>query len=467
MKRAFLVLFFGGGALCGAACSDKGQTVLGKVADMGGAAGAIGGGASGAQSGASASADGASAGVSGTASGGSADGGASNGANGDASTNGGRAGSGGRASMPIDLSGPPFTTKAGLFDQNAPDDLGLSVAAGTETAAIFEPTASSDHYSNAVALIAFKGSLYAQWQSSPQDEDSSNTWTAYSRSADGKTWSAPMVLAAPSTDEHASGGWWVSGDTLVGYINVYPTGLTPRGGYTELVTSTDGTHWSSAQRLRLKDGTPLNGIFEQDPHALPDGRIINAAHFQPGLTVAPVYSDDPSGTSGWVRAPFHNLSDNGSSSREIEPSSFLRTDGAIVMVFRDQNSTYEKLAAVSGDRGETWTTPVETDMPDSRAKQSAGNLPDGTAFQVNNPVTTNRRSPLVVTLSHDGKLFDKAFVLRAGGSELQAQRYAGKAKTLGYNYPKSLVHDGFLYVGYATNKEDVEITRVPLASLAD
>ncbi len=106
-------------------------------------------------------------------------------------------------------------------------------------------------------------------------------------------------------------------------------------------------------------------------------------------------------------------------------------------------------------------------MPDSRAKQSAGNLPDGTAFQVNNPVTTNRRSPLVVTLSHDGKLFDKAFVLRAGGSELQAQRYAGKAKTLGYNYPKSLVHDGFLYVGYATNKEDVEITRVPLASLAD
>jgi hypothetical protein len=49
---------------------------------------------------------------------------------------------------------------------------------------------------------------------------------------------------------------------------------------------------------------------------------------------------------------------------------------------------------------------------------------------------------------------------------LQAQRYPGTAKTLGYNYPKSTIADGYLYVGYATNKEDVECTRVPLASLA-
>ncbi len=62
-------------------------------------------------------------------------------------------------------------------------------------------------------------------------------------------------------------------------------------------------------------------------------------------------------------------------------------------------------------------------------------------------------------------MFDKAFDLRVGGSDLQAQRYTGKAKTLGYNYPKSMVYNGYLYVGYATNKEDVEYTRVPLASL--
>ena len=30
---------------------------------------------------------------------------------------------------------------------------------------------------------------------------------------------------------------------------------------------------------------------------------------------------------------------------------------------------------------------------------------------------------------------------------------------------RSMVHDGYLYVAYTTNKEDVEYTRVPLSSL--
>jgi hypothetical protein len=137
----------------------------------------------------------------------------------------------------------------------------------------------------------------------------------------------------------------------------------------------------------------------------------------------------------------------------------------MVMVFRDQNSTYRRLASISIDRGASWSMPVVSDMPDSRAKQSAGNLPDGAAFQVGNPVPTNVRIPLVVSLSRDGQVFDKAFALRRGGADLQAQRYPGTAKTLGYNYPKSMVWQGSLYVGYATNKEDVEYTRVPLASL--
>lgn len=64
------------------------------------------------------------------------------------------------------------------------------------------------------------------------------------------------------------------------------------------------------------------------------------------------------------------------------------------------------------------------------------------------------------------RVFDKAFALRLGGSDLQPLRYAGKAKTLGYDYPKSMVYEGYLYVGYSVNKEDVEYTRVPLTSLA-
>lgn len=363
-------------------------------------------------------------------------------------------------------SGPPFAIRSGLFDQTKTVDLGLGSASGTETVTIFAPTATSDHYSNGVVMVGFKGYLYAQWQSSATDEDSADTWVAYSRSQDGKKWTAPMTLA-PRWDQgtRTSGGFWTNGDTLVAYINVWPTATTPRGGYTEYATSSDGLTWTARARLPMSDGSPMNGVFEQDPHALANGRVVNAAHFQPGLQVAPIYSDDPLGISGWRRATFKPLSFTGDTTRELEPSTFVRADGAVVMTFRDQSSSYHRLASLSVDRGQTWTTPVETNMPDSRAKQSAGNLPNGSAYLVGNPVENKTRVPLAVALSKDGRTFEAAYVLRKGGSDLQAQRYSGAAKTLGYNYPKSMVYDGYLYVAYATNKEDVQYTRVPLSSL--
>ena len=33
---------------------------------------------------------------------------------------------------------------------------------------------------------------------------------------------------------------------------------------------------------------------------------------------------------------------------------------------------------------------------------------------------------------------------------------------MGYSYPKALVHDGWLYVSYSTNKEYAQYTRVPI-----
>jgi hypothetical protein len=361
---------------------------------------------------------------------------------------------------------PPFTVKTGLFDQAQPNTLGLNAAEGTETVTIFQPVDSTDHYSNGVVMAVFKDWLYCQWQSSAKDEDAQDTWVAYSRSQDGKSWSPPMTLAATLEKGFcSSGGWWVADDTLVAYINVWPSGVSPRGGYTYYSTSTDGLTWSAMQPLLMADGDTLKGIFEQDPHALPDGRIIGAAHFQPGLISSPVYTDDPSGMRGWIRAPFPHLTFAGDISREIEPSWFLRSDDTIVMVFRDQAGTFRRLASVSGDRGESWSTPVLTDMPDSRAKQSAGNLADSAAFMVGNPVNNKTRIPLAVALSRDGMEFYTAYLLRQGGDDLQAQRYTGQSKTLGYSYPKSMVWQDYLYVSYSTNKEDVQYTRVPLTSL--
>jgi hypothetical protein len=369
---------------------------------------------------------------------------------------------------------PPYAVAPGLFDQTAPD-LGLIPAPGTETYTVFAPGTTGDQFSNGVVLIGFKGRLFAQWQASARDEDSPDTHVMFAVSEDGEHWSLPRLLAPAGTGGTmvSSGGWKTDGETLVAFVNVWPTGFqTGDGGRVEYLTSLDGEVWSERAPVRGADGQPVDGVIEQDPREI-DGRVHGAFHMRPGMIATPAHTDDPLAVSGWrlgamthlqrtpppPGAPVHE----GRLSREIEPSLFRQGD-CIVMVLRDEDLSFRQLAARSCDRGLTWTTPVLTDMPDARAKQSAGNLPDGTAYLVNAPNDDRLRVPLAITTSADGSTFDRSFLLRGTG-DLQPLRHEGRYKRPGYHYPKSVVWNGFLWVGYAENKEDVQVTRVPLSAL--
>lgn len=360
----------------------------------------------------------------------------------------------------------PYTVAPGLFAADR-DDLGLEPPAGVRTFTVFRPAEATDRYSNGVVVAEFKGRLFVQWQSSAYDEDSPDTWVAYSASVDAEKWSRPAVLAAAGSGGamSTSGGWWTDGKVLVAFVNVWPAGFASgAGGHAEYRVSADGENWSAAQRVTGCERRPVEGVIEQDIHEY-GGRLHTAFHVAPGLVARPFHTDDPLGVSGWIPGTMQNLEFKPPTSRELEPSLFQRhSDGGLVMVFRDQASTYRQLAAESRDRGITWSLPVLTEMPDARAKQSAGNLPDGTAFLVNCPRGSRERLPLAVTLSRDGGVFDRSYLLR-GLADLQPLRFAGKFKRPGYHYPKSMVAGGYLYVAYATNKEDVELTRVPLVSL--
>ncbi|MCB0544714.1 MAG: exo-alpha-sialidase [Saprospiraceae bacterium] len=362
----------------------------------------------------------------------------------------------------------PFTVTV-PYNFTKPETLGLPFAEGAETFTIFFPGPDDNKYNHGVVLFPFRGMLYAQWQSSAADEDAGDTQVFYSRSPDGKTWSAPVPMTEPREQEiKTSGGWWSDGDTLVAYLCVWPHQTSgAKEGYTECIRSTDGLHWTAPEPVKDKDGRPMHGIIEQDVHALPGGRLITAFHMQPGLIATPYYTDDPGGTSGWTAGTMHNMPVEKGISRGIEPGWFYRKDSAVVMVFRDQQGSFKKLASVSHDAGATWSDPALVDAPASRAKPSAGNLPDGTAYMVNNPSGNKDRFPLVITISKDGFTFDKAYLLRSGGAGLPPMRYKGKYKRTGFSYPKSVVWGDHLYVSYATNKEDVELTRIPIESLSD
>lgn len=369
---------------------------------------------------------------------------------------------------PVEDLSPPLTLAPDVFDPDQPDTMGLSFAPGAETFTVYRPGADEHRYNHGAVVMAFKGNLYAQWQSSVRDEDAPETEIRYAVSSDkGATWSDPRILATPREETViTNGGWWVAGDQLVAYINVWPESAEPRGGHVEYVVSDEGKHWSEPERVMTDSGEPLNGIIEQDLRALPSGRILTTVHEQPGLIAKPWYTDDPSGVAGWQRGDLPNLDHKPEVTRELEPSWYRSADGGIVMTFRDQAGSFRILASRSEDGGEHWSEPVITDFPDSRAKQSAGNLPDGTAFIVNNPSGSKTRIPLTITLSDNGQRFDRAWLVRAGGDDLQPWRYEGKYKRAGYSYPKSYLDGNYLYVAYATNKEDIEITRIPADELS-
>ncbi|MCR5709299.1 MAG: exo-alpha-sialidase [Bacteroidales bacterium] len=330
--------------------------------------------------------------------------------------------------------------------------LGLQACPGAETVVVYKHSG----YVNNAVITRFKGYYYCMWQQSVRDEDSPDTRIRYARSADGKSWSSPRLLVAPTDSTFASpGGWIRRGDSLVALVNMIDAADRSRGGTAWYVSTKDGRRWSRLKPVLMADGSQVDGIFEQDPLPLAGGRIVGAVHFRPGYRVAPVYTDDPSGVRGWRRSIFPE-----GEGTPLEPSQYKCPDGTLVMLFRDQESSFVKLASLSSDRGESWGAPGRTGIPDSRSKQCAGTLPDGRSFIVGNPTGSRSRRVLAIAFSGDGRVFDEVRLL-SGIRDLPQRRHEGRYKTPGYNYPKAFVSEDAIWIALSRNKEDVVVIRVP------
>ena len=65
-----------------------------------------------------------------------------------------------------------------------------------------------------------------------------------------------------------------------------------------------------------------------------------------------------------------------------------------------------------------WSAIAQTNIPDVVSNHNAGRLPDGRTFLLHNPVvqSKDRRDPLVVSLSSDGYVFNRSFVVASCAS---------------------------------------------------
>ena len=352
----------------------------------------------------------------------------------------------------------PFRTTTGLFDSSNLRTLGLESVKGTNTL-LYQATDDGYKFCHHPNLILFSDRLYCMWSNGIVDEDAPGQRVLYSHSADGISWTKPALL---TDDRHGKGicvaaGFHVSTDRLVAYYtttggeNFHPdTSLMAR-------TSQDGRAWSSPQRI-------TNGFFIEGPHQLAQGRLLlggeHVGESRRTRRMRFLYTDDQTGLAVWksVQIDPPDLDVYG----YTEPSFFLRCDGTVVATLRNYSGYLH--ACVSRDNGQTWTTPKQTNFPDSTARAAAGNLPDGTAYIINNPMPKQfDRSLLTIALSRDGVVFDRAYLIR---SQPTQRRYDGKHKLDGWQYPHALVWEDTLYVAYSINKEDIGLTRIALTDIS-
>lgn len=327
-------------------------------------------------------------------------------------------------------------------------------------------------YNHHASITHFKNLFIAIWSDGMIDEDKPGQRVFFAVSKDFFHWSAPQVLTNPGVYKDdtlnvlTAAGFHQFNDTIVAYYGEY----SPHKTNTHLwaKTSIDGEHWSNAIDMHI----PVNP--NHGPEKIASGRLIISGNF-----TFP-YTDDYRGLSGWTMSSFYSDSlykeDNPATfyapaeKNNLPPlceGSFFQTDDGIIhMLMRVTGKEWQgKLwLTESKDNGAHWSLPVETNFTDNDSKFHFGRLPDRRFYYAGIPDTLHHyaRTPLVLSISNDGKLFDKNYIIADEPYNLKKE---GLWKGGQYGYPHTMIYKGYLYVIVSRMKEAIEVIRFKINQL--
>lgn len=377
-----------------------------------------------------------------------------------------------------------------------------------------EPLSDRGAFSLHPHITYFKGVLFAHWSVHLADEDSPGQYVRYAFSRDmGETWSEseplfPQMetpLRNPDIKDadgffcrghrpHDKCGTAMKSDTeswkndLCGHYHLMlcSNGFAVADGRLwAIADAAKGVNWPGIGRLARElseDGTPGALMWLNTPHEMIEKITPNALNTE-------LYSDrdydariageiteyltDPRHMPQWDVLPEGWRQKDGKTARDWwmeyalknngdgcgEPThSYEAKDKTLVRLWRSRAGVQN--AHFSFDSGKNWSEITKTEFPDTGARTSVGNLPDGSAYITGNPGF--RRFQLCLSVSEDGYLFDKSFVIAC---EPEIMKYPGRAKGTGFHYPDSCVAGDYLFVIYSRNKEDILISKIPLCEI--
>ena len=356
---------------------------------------------------------------------------------------------------------------------------GFPVVAEAEHFDVWRPSTLKDwKFNHFAALVRYGNRFYAMWGNHPLGELGPGQRVLYTWSDDdGRTWQEPKPLfpqpgkvAQPgeTPDIHVSPDRWI-----VAHDRLYAVGYVVGNGAYPIAREVNHEGRMGAPFVpRPPPGNALLPSFMKhlrDPLAVPPAAAEIWDRYE--------QTDQVTWWGTLIRSeglPKYAVD----RATMIEPFTYRARDGTGVLLLRsmplqktdpeNNHRLYVSFETAAGG----WSTPYPTDIPDSPSRFEVIVLDDGTTLLIGNQVAPEfdrwtgylPRDPLTVAISDDGYTFDRVFALRTGAPK--QYRFEGiSRRSLGYGYPSSVVHDGWLYSLYSVGKEDMAFTRVPLSAL--
>lgn len=363
---------------------------------------------------------------------------------------------------------------------NANFNVQTAIRPPIERTTVFRATEQAQ-YAHHPCLCRFRGQYIALFSCGSVHEDDAGQRAVIAYSSDFVTWSKPVKLEITDNPQSVDTacGLFVSDGRLYVYVGTYTydKAHTQEGGgrvfedkghegtALYVLESDDGVHFS---RPRF---TGLHMIPNMPPKRMRDGRVVLCGNF-----LMPVNDDFSRDPDGWaVRGLTDKLQVDDSESfyaaSELlgldtvvcECDLFERQDGTYVSLFRSQKKeAFGWLYCSESNDLRHWSLPRRTAFTNDTSKFCVGRLRDGRFFYAGNAAVGGGRNPLVLSLSDDGENFTRHYLL---GDEKPAIRFRGFAKFGAYGYPYAFEEDGWLYVIYSVNKEDIAACRTAVSEL--
>ncbi len=328
--------------------------------------------------------------------------------------------------------------------------------AGVAHRTIHRATADGHKFLHGAAIVAHRGTLWANWANSPTNENGPHETLQGRRSVDGgRTWSDLEVIGPgfDGPDRHSHGVLFVHrGElwTICARFGVGRPGRRFPGLKAEAFVHDETTGRWKSRGIAMDDCWPYD-----EPVRMANGNRITGGQNRDGHPVVAISRGDDLTRWDTVLLPFP---------QRLEPS-FAETtvhahgDRVLAIIRGGRGVAW---VATSDDSGRTWSEARESNFPMPRAKAYIGELSTGQQFLLSN---LRDRDTLVISVTRPGeRVFRRMWRVRHGKSG--PPRFPGRAKGKQWSYPYGHEHDGKLYVVYSVGKEDCGLSIVPIASLA-